>query len=468
MKNQTKMWLLIIISIFSSLIIFIAASFIMGDFGNKGYDIGDLKTISNEVLTTIDQQEKGISSILDAAHAEHPAVHFEWIQADGTAIYNTAGTPQNYDFQQLADHFLSIPYNLWTEGETISLVYKTHLQQQPYYLLMKLPSTAMQPGQVYFFLRTTKVLLTLLLPLIIAFMVPYLLAIWFFSRMNRRIHKLNHALTQVNLQKDIIVLQDTSKDEIGQLTQHYNSMVERIQSQVIEIEQFDNKRKQLLSNLSHDLRTPLTMILGYAETIRNGLYKDDRELQSSAKIILQRSRYMDKLLDQLLDITRQNTHALTLQLAPHNISEMLRKILADYLLFLDGQDYIVDVHIEDTDIMIHIDVALMERAIRNIIDNALRYGKEGHYLGIILKEQQNDVWITIKDKGPGIASAEQERIFERFYRVHQGRQGDGLGIGLSIVQEIVDLHQASIHVTSVPYEETLFQIRLPKKEDELN
>lgn len=456
-----------IISIFGSIIIFITLSLAVGSIWDKGYDLNKLNTLADDIIASIRQKgtgrEQEIKPILDSLHTEHTAIHFAWIQADGTKIYDTSGDLEDYNFSKLADRFINMPSNFWAEDENISLIYSITLDQQRYYLLMSLPSESMKQGQIYFFIRTTKVLMTLLLPLLAAFIVPYLLAILFFSWMNRRISKLNNALAQVNLQSNSIVLEDETKDEIGQLTQHYNSMVQRIQSQVVEIEQFENRRKQLLSNLSHDLRTPLTMILGYAETIRNGLYKGERELQASAKIILQRSRYMDRLLDQLLDITKQNTNALTLQLASHNLSEILRKIIADYLLFIDGQDYDVDIDIADADIVMWIDAALIERAIRNLIDNAIRYGKEGRYLGVVLVEHQNEVWITIKDKGQGIALEEQQRVFERFYRSNQGRHGEGLGIGLSIVQEIVALHQGNIRLSSTPYVETIFQIQLFKR-----
>lgn len=456
-----------IISIFGSIIIFIALSLVVGSILDKGYNLNKLNALSEDIIATIRQKGTGgsqeIKPILDSLHKEHTMIHFALIQADGTKIYDTSGDLEDYDFSKLADRFLNMPSNLWAEDENISFIYSIMLDQQSYYLLMSLPSQAMKQGQIYFFIRTSKVLVSLLLPILTAFMVPYLLAIWFFSWMNQRISKLNNALSQVNLQSNSIVLEDGTKDEIGQLSQHYNSMVQRIHSQVVEIEQFENRRKQLLSNLSHDLRTPLTMILGYAETIRSGLYKDERELKASAKIILQRSRYMDRLLDQLLDITKQNTNVLTLQLAPHNFSEILRKIIADYLLLLDGQDYHVDIDIADADILMQIDAALIERAIRNLIDNAIRYGKEGHYLGVALVEHQNEVWITIKDKGQGIALEEQQRVFERFYRSDQGRQGEGLGIGLSIVQEIVALHQGNIRLTSTPYEETIFHIQLTKR-----
>lgn len=294
-------------------------------------------------------------------------------------------------------------------------------------------------------------------------LLPYLLSLWFFSSTDRRITKLNNALNQVEIRSDVIVLEDTSRDEIAQLTQHYNSMAMRIQSQSAQIEQLEHRRRLLLSDLSHDLRTPLTMILGYAEMIRTGAYKNENELQSGAKIILQRSRYMDKLLDQLLDITRQEEHLLRLQLAPHNLSELMRKIAAEYLLFLDDKNIVLEADIQDTDIEVMIDAPLIERALRNLLDNAVRYGEEGHYLGIGLTEEQEEVVLTVKNRGKGIAREDRERIFERFYRADGGRKGEGLGIGLSIVKEIAELHHGSVRLLDEAVTETIFQIRIPKK-----
>ncbi|MNI35113.1 Sensor protein SrrB [compost metagenome] len=243
-------------------------------------------------------------------------------------------------------------------------------------------------------------------------------------------------------------------------------MARRIQNQGEKIKQFDTRRNLLLSNLSHDLRTPLTMILGYAETIRAGLYKDEKELQASAKVLLQRSRYIDKLLDQLLEITRQDEGNLALHVEVHNVSEMMRKIAADYLMFLEGQNFTVEVNIPEEDIQARIDASLIERALRNLLDNAIRYGSEGHYLEIALSEKDDTLSMMVIDKGRGIPLQDQEHVFERFYRVDGSRKGEGLGIGLSIVQEIIALHHGSITLTSAPFEKTVFEIHLPKSQRE--
>ncbi|KTD84186.1 HAMP domain-containing sensor histidine kinase [Paenibacillus etheri] len=470
MKNRTKLWLLMLISAIISILLFIPLSLVIGNIGNQGYDLNSLNTISQEILDTIEEHRAfhaaDITPILDDAHRNHPDIRFEWIAADGSTIYDTFGEKKNYDFQQLADRMLYMPQNLWGVDEPITLTFSISQEDQPYYLLMGLSSDAMKEGQIYFYMRTFKVMSIFMLPLIVAFLIPYLLSLWFLSSMNRRINKLNNAIGRLNLQSEITVLEDTKKDEISQLTAHYNAMARRIQNQAEQIKQFDNRRKLLLSNLSHDLRTPLTMILGYAETIRAGLYKDEKELQASAKVLLQRSRYMDKLLDQLLDITQQYDDNLEFYVAMDNLSEILRKIAADYLMFVEGQNFTVEVNIPDKDIEARIDSSLIERALRNLLDNAIRYGSEGHYLEIGLSEKDDAIFMTVIDKGRGIPLQDQEHVFERFYRVDSNRKGEGLGIGLSIVKEIIAVHGGSITLTSVPYEKTMFEIQLPNHQRE--
>ncbi|MCQ6561799.1 sensor histidine kinase [Paenibacillus mendelii] len=467
MKRRTKLWLMILFSAVGSVVLFLTLSTLTGGIWNQGYNLKKLNAISQESLTAIEQQDAfsgpEVQLIMEDVLRPYPEIRLEWLAEDGSTIYDTAGETNSYDFRQLADRVVHMPDNLWSTDDTITLAYSIAHDSRSYYLLLSLSGEDMQSGQMYFFLRTYKALLAFVLPLLLALLLPYLLSLWFFSSTDRRIRKLNAALNQVGIRSDVIVLEDKSRDEIGQLTRHYNSMAKRIRSQSSQIEQFQNRRRQLLSNLSHDLRTPLTMILGYAETIRTGAYKDENELQSGAKIILQRSRYMDKLLDQLLDIARHEEYVLRPQLAMHNLSELMRKVAADYLLFLDGKNVVVEADIQDADVEVMIDAPLIERALRNLLDNAVRYGEGGHYLGIGLTEDEEDVILSVKDRGKGIAPEDRERIFERFYRADEGRKGEGLGIGLSIVKEIAESHHGSIRLLDAAMTETVFQIRLPKK-----
>lgn len=468
MNNRTKLWLVMLISIVSSLVLFVLLTAGVGKIWFKGYALENLNAISAETLNVIEQQisfdKDTLQPLLDSVHSENPDLQLEWVASDGTVIYNTSGGTGRYDFTQLVERMVNMPNNLWGANEPVTLIYSLNHNEKSYYLLLSLPSEAMKDGQFFFYARTNKVFYTLILPALLAALLPYFLSLWYFSSINRRIGKLNTALNQVNFRSDVVVLEDKSKDEIGQLSQHYNEMAYRIQSQSGQIEQFEKRRKQLLYNLSHDLRTPLTMILGYAETIRIGAYKDENKLQAAAKIILQRSRYMNNLLDQLLNLSRQDEDFLELRFTPHNLSEMLRKIVADYLLILDGQSFSIEIDIPDNDLVIDINPSLIERAFRNLLDNAIRYGNVGHFLGIELTDDEDNVYIAVIDRGRGIAPQYRERIFERFYRIDGGRKGDGLGLGLSIIREIVESHLGSVQLSSIPYTETMFKVRLPKRQ----
>jgi len=458
---------LLVLSAAMSMVIFGFTSVWIGKAANKGYALFQLNPLAQSIVDSIQIQPKLetdlLKQTLDRAHADHPAIRFVWLDDKGRSLYDTAGLNPTYTFRDLATLMQNMPRSYLTT-EDVPILAPAAKDGHSYFLLMTVPASAMKQGETYFLIRTLKSLLTLVVPLILSFSIPFLLALWFFSAINKRIRKLNKALNQLNIQSDtpVVELVDASRDELGQLSQHYNSMAHRIRHQFTQIQQFENKRKLLLSNLSHDLRTPLTTMLGYAEMIRTGNYQDERELQARAQIILQRCRYMDKLLDQMLDISRQDADGMTIQLENHNLSELIRKIAAEYIMILDGEHFLFDVDMPDEDIYLSVDAPLIERALRNLLDNAIRYGKDGQYLGIRLTADEQSVNMIVKDKGKGVSQEHQAQIFERFYRADSGRKGEGLGIGLAIVKDIAEAHQGSIGMTSSPNVETVFQMQLPR------
>lgn len=467
MKLRTKLWLVLVLGAMLSMVLFVFTSVWIGKFANKGYALFQLNPIAQSVAASLEQQpelERNLlKRTLDQAHGQHPDIRWLWIDDQGQSLYDTAGVYPRFAFRDMAMLIQNLPGNYLTDKD-IPIITPAAVNGQSYYLLLIVPASAMKQGEIYFLIRTMKSLLTLVVPLIVSFSIPFLLALWMFSSINKRIRRLNHALNQLNIHRDSpdVQLTDSSKDELGQLTQHFNSMAQRIRNQFAEIQQFENKRNLLLSNLSHDLRTPLTTMLGYAEMIRTGNYRDQQELQARAKIILQRSRYMDKLLDHMLDISRQDTNGFAIRQETHNFSETVRKLAAEYMMILDGEQIVFDVDLPDEDVHLHIDASLMERAIRNLLDNAIRYGKHGRYLGIRLTADGTSVHLSVSDKGKGIPPEHQAHVFDRFYRVEGGRQGEGLGIGLAIVKEIVEAHRGSVELHSIPDVETTVRIVLPR------
>ncbi len=467
MKLRTKLWLLLVLGAVLSMVLFGFSSVWMGKASNKGYALFELNPLARGIADTVMEQPEwdadSLKPVLDKAHQEHPSIRWLWLDDQGKSVYDTAGVNPVFTFNDLAMLMHDMPERYLTEDD-VHLITTANKNGQAYYLMLSVPASAMKQGEVYFLIRTLKSLLTLVFPLLLSFSVPFLLAMWMFSTINKRIRRLNNALNQLSINSDspFAELIDPSKDELGQLTQHYNSMAHRIRNQFAQIQQFENKRKLLLSNLSHDLRTPLTTMLGSAEMIRTGNYHDQQELQSRAKIILQRCRYMDKLLDQMLDISRQDSDELSIHLTHHNLSETMRKLAAEYMMIFDGDPFIFDIEIPDDDIYATMDAQLMERAIRNLLDNVIRYGKDGRYLSLQLSSDDRSIQIAVKDKGKGIPPEHQKQVFERFYRVDEGRKGEGLGIGLSIVKDIVEAHKGRIELSSTPNVETSLHIYLPR------
>lgn len=464
MNLRTKLWLLIVTSTIAGFLLLFGIILIMGALFNKGYTHGSLNQIGTSFTAKAEQLENQpdqVKSLIDRYAKEHPDLRLEWFGHDGTLRYDSDGRTRPYSFDEWSNRFLNMPFSLWESDQTITLVFTWGQTDHSQYLYLSLPSEAMQGNQVYLYIRNNIAMLQLLIPIVLFLVTPYIFALFFFGRINRRLKKLNQAMNQIDAQGSMVALEDRSNDEIGQLTRHFNSMSKRISDQVSQIQEFETKRKTLIANISHDLRTPLTMIQGYAETLHSGMVQGEEEKKSYIEIILRRSRYMDQLLQKLFEISRLDTHKDRIRLEKVNCSEQLRRIAADYVRVLESRGMEFDIQIPERAIYSRIDSHLFERAVRNLIENAIQYGSAGVYLGLALEMNRDQLEIKIIDRGPGIPEEQQRRIFERFYRGSDGREGEGIGIGLSIVKEIAAAHEGSVQLQSIPYEQTAFSLILP-------
>ncbi len=160
-------------------------------------------------------------------------------------------------------------------------------------------------------------------------------------------------------------LDDRGEDEIRQLYQLFNHMSERIREQVAQIRDNEHKRQTLIANLSHDLRTPLTMIQGYAETLHTGLYHNEDERKMFTEIVLRRSQYMNGLLQKLLEIAQLDMQPELMHMQWIDLAETLRKLTADYIAILENHNISFDIQIPEYSIMARVYAHLIERAVRN-------------------------------------------------------------------------------------------------------
>ncbi|MFD0958136.1 HAMP domain-containing sensor histidine kinase [Paenibacillus chungangensis] len=487
MNLKTKLWLMVITASFTGLVLFIASIVIMGSLTSRGYTHESLNQIGHQLVEDAGNQaldlkrgevDERIQSLLDLTRDEHPQMSLEWFSKEGTLQYATNQRKEPYAFDEMMERFVGMPNKLWGfDDEAVTLVFHWALDNEPQYLIMSMPSKEMRGTQVFVYVRQSWMLLTLFIPLGIFFITPIIFSLLFFTRINRRLKTLNRAVQEFDARSTRIVLDDRGNDEIIQLNRHLNHMSDRILDQVAQIQDNERKRHTLIANLSHDLRTPLTMIQGYAETLYDGLYQDDKEIRAYSEIVLRRSRYMNKLLQKLLEISRMDMHPARGQLKRTNLSEQLRKLAADYIVILENYGMSFAIEIPEQSIEVMIDPPLMERAVRNLIENALQYGRSGGYMGLSLRkvivadasdrnegrdsQRHYEVEISVTDKGPGIPVEKQEIIFERFIRGSRAREGEGLGIGLSIVKEVAGFHKGSVRLESKPDIHTTFTLVIP-------
>lgn len=263
MKLRNKLWLIIVLSSIVSVAMLVGFTFLIGALFSDGYTHKQLTSLGEEWVAEL--QEAGsdhdqIQHLLDTYKGNHPEVSLSVLSADGDILFTTLEHGQKLTFREGLDHFVGMPNNMWQSGKKVSFVFSWVHEGNTNYLLMELPSDVMLSNQVFLYVRDNASLLQLVIPILLFFLTPYAIAIAFFSRMNRRLSTINQAMTTFDAQGTQVVLKDASRDEIEHLARHFNHMTERIREQIAEIQTFDAKRKSLIANISHDLRTPMTFL----------------------------------------------------------------------------------------------------------------------------------------------------------------------------------------------------------------
>lgn len=223
--------------------------------------------------------------------------------------------------------------------------------------------------------------------------------------------------------------------------------------------------KKMLSNISHDIKTPMTVILGYLEMMRLA----DRENEELRKVEAKAGQVME-LIDQFFTLAKLEAGDMDLSVGKINISRLCRECMLGYYDILQGRAFDVELLIPEKDIYALGEVRAVDRILNNIISNAVRYGGDGNYIGLTLRESGEHVYIDIMDKGKGIEKAFARNVFDRLYTLEDSRNRDiqGNGLGLTIAKNLAGQLGGDILLESEPYVKTVFTVKLKKFLDERN
>ncbi|MEK4029877.1 HAMP domain-containing sensor histidine kinase [Pseudobacillus sp. FSL P4-0506] len=242
-----------------------------------------------------------------------------------------------------------------------------------------------------------------------------------------------------------------SSDEIGQLNRAFEKMRIKLKESINLQLQYEENRKELLSNISHDLKTPITSIIGYVEGIKDGVANTPEKMEKYLSTVHSKAIDMDSLIDELFLFSK-----LDLKKEPFNFETVeLDRYMTDYVeeLYLDlhQQKIDMDLHFLNKPIYVIVDREKLKRVLANLINNCVKYmDKDQKNISIALNERLEDVVVQVTDNGQGIEPSALPHIFERFYRAEQSRnsQTGGSGLGLAIAKQIIVEHGGEIWATS--------------------
>jgi len=251
-------------------------------------------------------------------------------------------------------------------------------------------------------------------------------------------------------------------DEIDQLGSTFREMSERIVHQVKLLQHNDASRREMVANVSHDLRTPLASLQGYLETLKLKAEElSDEQRQEYIDIAYKHSERLRKLISELFELSTLENQDARLHYEPFSMSELLQDVCQKFRLEAEKKGLQLSTAISTQPTFVSADIGLIQRVVENLIENAIKYTPEGGRVAVSLLMGEDTITTQITDTGQGISAEDMPHIFERFYRVEKHRNLDGTGLGLAIAKRIMQLHNSSIEVQSKPNLGTTFSFPLP-------
>ena len=259
------------------------------------------------------------------------------------------------------------------------------------------------------------------------------------------------------------------------LNMKINKIIEKLQRVNGDNKKSEESRKKMIANISHDLRTPLTSMLGYLELILEDNITNNKRLDNGTlsekqkeeylRIVYNKGNNLYDLMEEFFQISKLDSKDIRLEIKKINISEIVRENIVSFFNEIQKLNIKTEINIPEEDIYILGDEKVFSRIFSNLINNALKHGAQATIIGIKLKYDEKNIFIEIYDNGVGIPENEINYVFDRLYTVEKSRSLNvkGSGLGLTIVKKLVEAIGAKISVESIPFEKTVFTVTLPRK-----
>ncbi|MFM8874446.1 MAG: sensor histidine kinase [Anaerolineae bacterium] len=271
------------------------------------------------------------------------------------------------------------------------------------------------------------------------------------SRPIQELTKATHHMADGKLGQQVPV---RSRDELGELAQSFNKMS-------ADLARSFNLRKQMTADIAHELRTPISLILGHAEGVKDGVLKPTRE---NFEIIREEAERLEHLVSDLRTLSLADAGELSVDLQPVDVNILMNDVHTHYLTLFNQKRITLNLETGPVILKANLDPNRFAQVLNNILDNALRYTPENGQVQLAVRSVNNNIQISIQDSGDGVTPEEASHLFDRFYRVDESRTRDdgGSGLGLAIAKSIVEMHKGRIWAESEKGKGLRVVIELPR------
>ncbi len=251
-------------------------------------------------------------------------------------------------------------------------------------------------------------------------------------------------------------------DELARVANSITHMENELKYQIETQIRIEKSKNELVTNVAHDLRTPLTSIIGYIGLVKSR--KDnDSEMSKYLEIAYNKAEKLKMIIEELFELTKLHQGSVVLKKTEVSISNLLNQLIEELMPLANEKNIQIEAYITSKNTVVYVDVAKITRVFENLIENAIKYSPENESIYVELKENSNNLYIAVSNPSPEVSQEEIDKYFERFYRADQSRNSaGGSGLGLAIAKNIVELHGGRIEAKYI-VDLLCFKIILPKK-----
>jgi signal transduction histidine kinase len=297
---------------------------------------------------------------------------------------------------------------------------------------------------------------------VLTLVVAFLMGLFVFWRLMRGLREVMNVVKKFEGGDFHARIQPQSTTELSVVAETFNTMAATLLRNMEDLKQVDTLRRELIANVSHDIRTPIAIIQGYIETM---IIKEDvlnpQKKEEYMQLILKSTERLKRLVADLFELSKLEARQVQPKREVFLMADLLTEVSEKYKLLAQSKVIVIESKFSSRLPMVFADMAMMERVLQNLMDNAIKFTPEQGRITIYLEELYNQIEVKIENSGEGIPQESVSKIFDRYYKVPKETPAESTGLGLAIVKNILQIHQTDIVVMSERFGLTTFSFRLP-------